>query len=152
MKTVGETRMLYCNSFRSITNPSTVRFCLLEQFLPEGPEHPFALKMIEHFEKLRTPLRCLVKYSKLQDQQRRFLRYEWSSVNVKSLWDCWLDPSIISITQRQALDQAEPFDEWEEFILFASHYFLLVASTSLQRDSTTKEELENRSIVDNHSR
>lgn len=26
-----------------------------------------------------------------------------------------------------ALDDVEPFDEWEEFVLFASHYFLLVA-------------------------
>lgn len=31
------------------------------------------------------------------------------------------------------LDQVEPFDEWEEFVLFASHYFLLVATnTSLE--------------------
>lgn len=31
---------------------------------------------------------------------------------------------------RSSLDAVEPFDEWEEFALFASHYFLLVASTS----------------------
>ena len=30
-----------------------------------------------------------------------------------------------------ALNEVEPFDEWEEFILFASHYFLLVANTRL---------------------
>ena len=49
---------------------------------------------------------------------------------MKSLWDIWRDPINVSSEIRRAVDAAEPFDEWEEFILFACHYFLLVASTS----------------------
>ena len=33
-----------------------VRFCLLEQHLPDGRDHPFAQTMLKHFDKLRTPL------------------------------------------------------------------------------------------------
>ncbi|KAK7747003.1 tRNA methyltransferase ppm2 [Diatrype stigma] len=32
-------------------------FCLLEQILPDGPDHPFAQTMLHHFEKLKTPLK-----------------------------------------------------------------------------------------------
>ena len=37
---------------------------------------------------------------------------------------------FLSSEQRLALNKVEPFDEWEEFALFASHYFLLVAIKS----------------------
>ena len=37
---------------------------------------------------------------------------------------------FLSSEQRLALNEVEPFDEWEEFALFASHYFLLVAVKS----------------------
>ncbi|RYP14919.1 hypothetical protein DL765_006061 [Monosporascus sp. GIB2] len=32
-------------------------FCLLEQIVPDGPDHPFAKTMLRHFEKLKTPLK-----------------------------------------------------------------------------------------------
>ncbi|KAL9103898.1 MAG: hypothetical protein Q9163_001091 [Psora crenata] len=108
-----------------------VRFCLLEQFLPAGAEHPFAQRMIEHFHKLHTPLRSIVKYPKLQDQERRFHQRGWSSIVVQSLWDVWCHASFTSATQKKFVDGVEPFDEWEEFILYASHYFLLVATTEV---------------------
>lgn len=38
--------------------------------------------------------------------------------------------------ERVALNEVEPFDEWEEFALFASHYFLLVATKHLDANST----------------
>ena len=37
---------------------------------------------------------------------------------------------FLSSEQRLALNNIEPFDEWEEFALFASHYFLVVAVKS----------------------
>ena len=37
--------------------------------------------------------------------------------------------------RRLALDDVEPFDEWEEFVLFASHYFVLLAAN---RSSSTE--------------
>ena len=36
-----------------------------------------------------------------------------------------------------ALDEVEPFDEWEDFALFASHYFLLVAKHQSDRELTS---------------
>ena len=39
--------------------------------------------------------------------------------------------------RRSALNDVEPFDEWEEFVLFASHYFvLLAANTSSSTEPT----------------
>ena len=45
--------------------------------------------------------------------------------------------------QRLALNAVEPFDEWEEFALFASHYFLLVAATA---PNQSKARVENECI------
>ena len=107
-----------------------MRFCLLEQYLPDGAEHPFAQKMIRHFNNLRTPLRSIHQYPQLSDQAGRFLGAGWSSVSVRSLWDSWSDDNYVSPDRRLALNGVEPFDEWEEFVLFASHYFLLLAANT----------------------
>lgn len=48
-------------------------------------------------------------------------------VSARCLWDVWNDETLVSSNQRRSLQQCEPFDEFEEFVLFASHYFLLVA-------------------------
>ena len=108
--------------------PLTARFCLLEQYLPDGPDHPFAKTMLKHFDKLQTPLKSIKKYPSLETQRSRFLNREWRSVDIQSLWSLWTDLRYLSEEQRISLDHVEPFDEWEEFALFASHYFLLVAS------------------------
>lgn len=107
-----------------------MRFCLLEQYLPDGKEHPFAQKMICHFNNLQTPLRSIHQYPQLADQEGRFLGAGWSSVSVRNLWDLWSDDSFVSPDRRLALNDVEPFDEWEEFVLFASHYFLLLAANT----------------------
>jgi len=83
--------------------------------------------MIQHFGNLQTPLKSIHSYPALADQERRFLRAGWLSAIARDLWDLWSDPSFLSSEQRLALNKIEPFDEWEEFALFASHYFLLVA-------------------------
>ena len=83
--------------------------------------------MINHFDNLQTPLKSIHCYPRLTDQQRRFTDAGWRSPLAKSLWDLWSDPSFVSAQQRLALNGIEPFDEWEEFALFASHYFLLEA-------------------------
>ena len=66
---------------------STVRFCLLEQYLPDSAEHPFAQKMLQHFEKLQTPLKAIHVYPKLSDQERRFREAGWVSASARNLWD-----------------------------------------------------------------
>jgi tRNA wybutosine-synthesizing protein 4 len=50
-------------------------------------------------------------------------------VQFVNLWELWSDPYFLTPSQRTWLDGVEPFDEWEEFALFAAHYFLLTART-----------------------
>lgn len=97
--------------------------------------------MIQHFENLHTPLRSILRYPSLAHQAARFEQRGWTPVSVKSLWDIWRDPTSVSSERRRAVDAAEPFDEWEEFILFACHYFLLVASTSTTGSKDTPNPL-----------
>ncbi|KXT00480.1 hypothetical protein AC578_4069 [Pseudocercospora eumusae] len=114
-----------------------VRFCLLEQHLPDGSDHPFAATMLAHFEKLRTPLRAV---GTMEQMKLRFVAagYPEAGTEIRSLWELWSDPVFLSAEERRRLDRVEPFDEWEEFALFASHYFLLYAEKEPGRDYTYK--------------
>ncbi|KAL5002110.1 tRNA wybutosine-synthesizing protein 4 [Aspergillus recurvatus] len=105
------------------------QFCILEQFFPDGPNHPFASTMMKHFGKLGAPLYSIHEYPSLPDQERRFTEAGWTHAHARSLWDLWSDDQFVPSALRTSLDSIEPFDEWEEFALFASHYFLLHAST-----------------------
>ena len=51
------------------------------------------------------------------------------------MWDLWSDDLFMPPDRRLALNDVEPFDEWEEFVLFASHYFVLLAAN---RSSSTE--------------
>ena len=104
------------------------RFCLLEQFLPNGPEHPFAVTMLNHFNKIQTPLKSIGHYSSKKSQCLRFHSKGWSTVEFESLWKIWQSEDCTSTQLRREVDNIELFDEWEEFALFACHYFVLVAS------------------------
>lgn len=110
-----------------------VRFCLLEQHLPDGADHPFAATMMAHFDKLRTPLRTA---GTMEQMKKRFAAagFPESGTDVRSLWELWSDPTFLGAEERRALDRVEPFDEWEEFALFGSHYFLLIAEKEPGRD------------------
>ncbi|KAF2273578.1 leucine carboxyl methyltransferase 2 [Westerdykella ornata] len=119
---------------------SNSQFCLLEQYLPQGPDHPFARTMLKHFNKLQTPIQAVRDYPSLALQQSRFTQYGWSISTMQSLWDLWSDDTFTSPELRRRLDAVEPFDEWEEFALFAGHYFLLVASNKIPESSTCEKE------------
>ncbi|KAE8149305.1 tRNA wybutosine-synthesizing protein 4 [Aspergillus avenaceus] len=108
------------------------QFCILEQFFPDGPDHPFASTMMKHFKKLGAPLYSINQYPSLKEQEQRFTGAGWNHAHARSLWDIWSDDDFVSSSLRASLDEIEPFDEWEEFALFASHYFLLHASTRPQ--------------------
>ncbi|PGH33629.1 tRNA wybutosine-synthesizing protein 4 [[Emmonsia] crescens] len=119
-----------------------VNFCLLEQYFPDGPNHPFAAMMIKHFLKLQCPLHSIHKYPSLRQQEQRFRESGWANAKATSLWELWSDPTFVSDDQRLLLDSAEAFDEWEEFALFASHYFLLSATTrSTEAESNPPNEM-----------
>lgn len=85
--------------------------------------------MLRHFQKLHTPLRSIHIYPDLQSQKQRFYDAGWEAVRCVNLWELWSDPKVLAPFQRIELDRIEPFDEWEEFALFAAHYFLLTART-----------------------
>ncbi|CRG83955.1 Leucine carboxyl methyltransferase 2 [Talaromyces islandicus] len=121
-------------------------FCLLEQFFPDGPNHPFAYTMMNHFHKLQAPLHSIHKYPSLRMQEERFTSKGWLSASARSLWEVWNDNSFLNSTQRMDLDTVEPFDEWEEFALFASHYFLLTASTSVRESRENTETAQCNSL------
>lgn len=116
---------------------SDVRFCLLEQHLPDGSDHPFARTMLAHFQKLRTPLHTI---GTMDAMKQRFIAAGWpeTAIELHSLWELWSEPTFLSPEQRRVLDAIEPFDEWEEFALFASHYFLLLAERKSDLDYTYK--------------
>ncbi|KAF6816029.1 leucine carboxyl methyltransferase [Colletotrichum musicola] len=108
-------------------------FCLLEQILPDGPDHPFAHTMLKHFNKLNTPLKSVHRYPSVASQEDRFQTLGWPSVESWTLWEAWADDFFMTSAERQALDVVEPFDEWEEFALFSSHYLVILA-TNPRRD------------------
>ncbi|KAJ4352640.1 tRNA methyltransferase ppm2 [Ascochyta clinopodiicola] len=107
------------------------RFCVLEQYLPQGPDHPFAHTMLTHFDKLHASINSVKQYQTLAQQSSRFLDAGWPSLEVAcNLWDLWSDDTFTPPPLRKKVDMIEPFDEWEEFALFGGHYFLLVASNA----------------------
>lgn len=120
-----------------------VQFCILEQFFPDGPDHPFAKTMMSHFHKLRAPLFSIHEFPSLAEQEQRFIDAGWAHARARSLWDLWSDDNFLPESTRASLDSFEAFDEWEEFALFASHYFLLVASNNnsaiLEKSKTPEE-------------
>ncbi|KAH6614225.1 hypothetical protein C7974DRAFT_73126 [Boeremia exigua] len=125
------------------------RFCVLEQYLPQGPNHPFAHTMLTHFDKLHASINSVKQYQTLAQQSSRFLDAGWPSLElVDNLWALWSDDSFTPPSLRRKVDAIEPFDEWEEFALFGAHYFLLVASNA-QADAATLPDVS-RHYTDAH--
>lgn len=91
----------------------TAEFCLLEQILPDGPDHPFASTMTGHFEKLSTPIKSVTTYPTIPQQHARFRNRGWSKIRAQSLWSAWNDDTFFSPDDRRKIDHIEPFDEWE---------------------------------------
>jgi tRNA wybutosine-synthesizing protein 4 len=116
---------LYSLWLHTLTSPA--EFVLLEQILPDGEGYPFASTMQSHFQKLNTPLKSVRTYPTVGDQYTRFSSRGWNSVQVSTLWQAWADETFLSASERRQLDEIEPFDEWEEFALFASHYCVVHA-------------------------
>ncbi|KAK4164974.1 tRNA wybutosine-synthesizing protein 4 [Cladorrhinum sp. PSN259] len=111
-------------------------FVLLEQILPDGENHPFASTMLSHFHKLNTQLKSVHVYPAVTDQFNRFTSLGWEDVRVWTLWQAWADEIFLSSDERRRLDEIEPFDEWEEFALFASHYCVVRARTVYEGEKT----------------
>jgi tRNA wybutosine-synthesizing protein 4 len=100
-------------------------FAILEQILPAGPTHPFAVTMQNHFNKLTTPLHSLAQYPTLRSQGRRFLEAGYSEIEACDLNTFF--NGVIAKEDRIAAFEMELFDEYEELGAFLGHYFILVA-------------------------
>lgn len=107
-----------------------VEFCLLEQILPDGPDHPFAKTMLQHFNNLKAAPKSVFVYPTLQAQRDRFSRLGWAHAEAKSLWQIWSGNVYLSAEDRRKLNSIEPFDEWEEFAIYAGHYCVVSARSS----------------------
>jgi tRNA wybutosine-synthesizing protein 4 len=86
--------------------------------------------MLRHFDNIKTPLHSVRKYPTVKHQEQRFAAAGWEDVRCWTHWQAWADDLFLNAETRRALDKIEPFDEWEEFALFASHYVLLLAAKS----------------------
>ncbi|KHN97835.1 Leucine carboxyl methyltransferase 2 [Metarhizium album ARSEF 1941] len=93
--------------------------------------------MLSHFDKLKTPPKSVSKYPTLAKQVSRFRGLGYSKIDIWDLWEAWSSETFISDSERAALDDKEPFDEWEEFVLFGRHYFILHAVASHQESEIT---------------
>lgn len=85
--------------------------------------------MLAHFDKLGTTLKPVLAYQTTKAQEKRFTDAGWPTVRARNLWELWGSDDFLQPEERIALDDVEPFDEWEEFALFGCHYTLLTAHT-----------------------
>ncbi|EXJ72975.1 uncharacterized protein A1O5_04124 [Cladophialophora psammophila CBS 110553] len=108
-----------------------VTFCLLEPCSPDQPDNPFTRKMTDHYAALGTPLKSIFEYPDDRSQIQRFSNAGFTQIDYQSLWELWADARFLSPSQRMELDHVEPFDDWEEFALWASHYCLVVAQNGI---------------------
>ncbi|XP_060119772.1 tRNA wybutosine-synthesizing protein 4 [Heteronotia binoei] len=98
-------------------------FVLYEQI---HPEDPFGHVMQKHFRRCNSQLCSLARYPDLQAQQTRFVQKGWAechAIDMNEFYDCF-----VSGDERRRIQALEPFDEFEEWHLKCSHYFILVAS------------------------
>ncbi|KAA8909141.1 hypothetical protein TRICI_004618 [Trichomonascus ciferrii] len=102
-----------------------VRFALLEQIIPATENHPFARRMLNHFRSYGSPLNSVELYPRLEDQIARFKTRGWKKIHARDLTQFW--SKEVTSEQKAFVSSVEDFDEWEEFIIFGQHYFILDA-------------------------
>ncbi|KAK9448703.1 S-adenosyl-L-methionine-dependent methyltransferase [Limtongia smithiae] len=115
-------------SWASRIGRAVTEFALLEQIVPAGADHPFARTMLSHFNRLKTPIKSVCVYPDVDAQKQRFSTRGWANVQCDDLHQFWRKQ--VTTAEKIRIEAVEHFDEWEEFILFCQHYFLLVASTA----------------------
>jgi tRNA wybutosine-synthesizing protein 4 len=103
-------------------------FIILEQILPAGLDHPFAAKMMYHFDHLRSPLGCVQTYPLIADQEKRFGKF-FETVEAHDLWYNWIH--LTTTDTKCRVSDIESFDEWEEFIFFCQHYVIVHATNEV---------------------
>ncbi|EMP30044.1 Leucine carboxyl methyltransferase 2, partial [Chelonia mydas] len=99
------------------------QFVVYEQM---HPEDPFGRIMQQHFSRLNSVLHTLAQYPNCEAQRRRFLQRGWAECSIIDMNEFYA--SFIPEDERRRVKALEPFDEYEEWHLKCSHYFILAAS------------------------
>lgn len=115
-----------CSRFPN-TDMGTAEFCLVDNVTPFGTGHPYTKSMLEHYERQKTPISSTKRYPNISAQRERFLSRGWSCAEAIDLWQAWSCDQFVTHDERRALDDVEPFDDWEELILFSRHSIILHA-------------------------
>ncbi|KAM6093672.1 tRNA wybutosine-synthesizing protein 4 isoform 4-T7 [Chlamydotis macqueenii] len=102
-------------------------FLLYEQM---HPEDPFGRVMQQHFSQLNSALHSLAQYPDCEAQQRRFFEKGWTECSVMDMNEFFT--CCTPEEEQQRVQALEPFDEYEEWHLKCSHYFVLTASKGME--------------------
>ncbi|NWY58634.1 TYW4 protein, partial [Chionis minor] len=102
-------------------------FLLYEQI---HPEDPFGRVMQQHFRQLNSALNSLAQYPDCEAQQRRFFEKGWTECSVMDMNEFFT--CCTPEDEQQRVQALEPFDEYEEWHLKCSHYFVLTASKGME--------------------
>ncbi|KAM9019549.1 tRNA wybutosine-synthesizing protein 4 isoform 1-T1 [Ara ararauna] len=102
-------------------------FLLYEQM---HPEDPFGHVMQQHFNQLNSTLHSVAQYPDCEAQQKRFLAKGWTECSVMDMNEFFT--CCTPEDEQQRMQTLEPFDEYEEWHLKCSHYFVLAASKGME--------------------
>ncbi|CAM9380755.1 unnamed protein product [Lampetra planeri] len=98
-------------------------------FVAYEQAHPgdvFGSVMMNHFSRLRSPLRALRRFPTRHAQHARYLSQGWERCESVDMNEFYLN--VLPVEERARVEHLELFDEHEEWHLKCSHYFILVAS------------------------
>ena len=101
------------------TRLSTCMFVYYEQIRPWDA---FANQMLNHFESIGAPVHSIFTYPEIDDQLGRLRESGFESAvacDMNQWWD-----ALMSNQERNRIKLIEPFDEYEEWYLKCSHYFV----------------------------
>ena len=83
------------------------------------PADAFGKIMVNHFAKRNSAIKCVQHYPSIDFQKKRFLRFGWDSVVVKTIEEIW--KYYINDSEMERLLKIEPFDEAAELMLKCLH-------------------------------
>ncbi|KAI5936758.1 tRNA wybutosine-synthesizing protein 4 [Manis javanica] len=98
-------------------------FVIYEQMRPHDA---FGQFMQQHFRQLNSPLHGLDRFPDVEAQQHRFLRAGWTACSALDMNEFYR--RFLPEEECRRVENLEPFDEFEEWHLKCSHYFILAAS------------------------
>lgn len=102
---------------------SDALFVVYEQMRPHDA---FGQFMQQHFRQLNSPLHGLDRFPDAEAQQQRFLQAGWTACRALDMNEFYRQ--FLPAEERRRVENLEPFDEFEEWHLKCSHYFILAAS------------------------